>query len=93
MTNQIEEKDLQIHIRMVLTLNDSTYSWNDPSVQTQIETTVLADMFHSPSFTKLIEGKIEALKKVFPEAKTRYDEKVQEEEERKRLEEGKAEEE
>ena len=55
-----------LHVSVQLVLNDdNSWRWNDPKAQIDLQFDMPVEMFHSPSFTKMVENRIELLKADF----------------------------
>lgn len=62
-----------LHFDMTVTLNDTSWSWNDPRVTENLSFSMPAALFDEKTFGKLIAEQLENMKKKFPEAVLEYE--------------------
>ena len=55
-----------LHVQISVTLNDSNYGWSDPQSFRRINFEMPVQMFHSPTFTKMLDSAIAEIMEEFP---------------------------
>lgn len=76
----MSEKLKTLHISITITLNESTYNWDDPQVNTRISFPIPLVMFEPKRLVDIISQHVKDVEAAFPDAVIEYTRQKAEEE-------------